>query len=58
MKNLIISLLLTKVLEDNIMVPCTGPELAGMVIAVFTMVTITEYFFESLRQQVRRKRRR
>lgn len=58
MKNLIISLLLTKVLADNVLVPCTVPELAGMVIAVFTMVTITEYFFESLRQQVRRKRRR
>ena len=58
MKNLIISLLLTKVLADNVLVSCTVPELAGMVIAVFTMVTITEYFFESLRQQVRRKRRR
>ena len=59
MKNLIISVLLTKVLADNnVLVSCTVPELAGMVIAVFTMVTITEYFFESLRQQVRRKRRR
>ena len=58
MKNLIISLLLTKVLADNVLVPCTGPELAGMVIAVFTVVNITEYFFESLRQQARRKRRR
>lgn len=58
MKNLIISLLLTKVLEDNIMVPCTGPELAGMVIAVFTIVTLIDMQWDKLRQQARRKRRR
>ena len=58
MKNLIISLLLTKVLADNILASCTGPELAGMVIAVFTIVTLIDMQWDKLRQQSRRKKRR
>ena len=58
MKNLIIALLMTKVLADNVMVSCTGQELVGMVIAVLTIVTLIDMQWDKLRQQVRRKRRR
>ncbi len=58
MKNLIIALLMTKILADNVMVPCTGPELVGMAIAVLTIVTLIDMQWDKLRQQVRRKRRR
>lgn len=58
MKNLIIALLMTKVLADTVMVPCTGPELVGMVIAVFTVVTIMEYELETIRRRIRLRRRK
>lgn len=58
MKNLIISVLMTKVLADNVMVSCTGQELVGMVIAVLTIVTLIDMQWDKLRKQVRRKRRR
>ena len=58
MKNLIIAILLTKVLADNVMVSSTGQELAGMVIAVLTIVTLIDMQWDKLRQQVKRKKRR
>lgn len=58
MKNLIISILLTKVLADYVLVPCTVPELAGIVIAVFTVVTIMEYELETIRRRSRLRRRK
>lgn len=58
MKNLIIALLMTKVLADNVMVFCTGQELVGMVIAVFTVVTLMEYELETIRRRIRLRRRK
>lgn len=52
MKNLIISVLLTKVLADNVLVPCTASELAGMVIAVFTIATLIDMRRDKLRQHI------
>ena len=56
MKNLIISLLMTKVLADNVMVSCTGQELVGMVIAVLTIVTLIDMQWDKLRQQFEEKK--
>lgn len=58
MKNLIIALLMTKVLADNVMVSSTGQELVGMVIAVLTIVTLIDMQWDKLRKQVKRKKRR
>lgn len=58
MKNIIISLLLTKVLADNVLVPCTVPELACMVLTVLTIVTLIDMQWDKFRQQVKRKKRR
>lgn len=58
MKNLIIAVLMTKVLADTVMVPCTGPELAGMVVAVFTIVTLIDMQWDKLRQQAAQRKRR
>lgn len=58
MKNIIISILLTKVLADSFLVPCTASELAGMVIAVLTIVTLIDMQWDKLRQQAARKKRR
>lgn len=57
MKNLMISVLLTKILADHVLVPCTVPQLVGMIVAVFTITTLLEWQLEKLRQQVRRRRR-
>lgn len=57
MKNLIIALLMTKVLADNVMVSCTGQELVGMVIAVLTIVTLIDMQWDKLRQQLRRRKK-
>lgn len=57
MKNLIIALLMTKVLADNVMVSCTGQELVGMVIAVFTIVTLIDMQWDKLRQRLRRRKK-
>ncbi len=57
MKNLIIALLMTKVLADNVMVSCTGQELVGMVIAVLTIVTLIDMQWDKLRQRLRRRKK-
>ena len=57
MKNLIIALLMTKALADNVLVPCTASELVGMVIAVFTIVTLIDMQWDKLRQQLRRRKK-
>ena len=58
MKNLIIALLTTKALADNVLVPCTASELVGMVIAVFTIVTLIDMQWDKLRQQAAQRKRR
>lgn len=43
-KNIVISLLMTKVLLDNVMMPCDTAETFGLFVAVATCVTIIDFF--------------
>lgn len=54
-KNIVIALLMTKVLLDNVMMPCDTAESFGVFVAAATCVVLFDYL--SSKKSIRRKKR-